>query len=138
MAGCMFRSAQWWRHQAGFAALAAGTACGVALRPSKLSAADSKPQLDEKSAANLRPFHLATWQESQAGLVRERQVNKYLNPIGPAWPDFNFLNPDELVMGHIILNDSKQASRPKELAAGCVRGNACREIYWNPDEAHSC
>ncbi len=28
--------------QAGFAALAAGTACGVAIRPSKLTAADSQ------------------------------------------------------------------------------------------------
>lgn len=106
------------------------------MRPSKLTAADGK-QLDERSAANLRPYHLSTWQEPQGGLVKERQVNKYLNPIAIAWPDFNFLNPDELVMGHIILNDSKQASRPKELAAGCVRGNACREIFFNPDEVRA-
>ncbi|CAJ1357117.1 unnamed protein product [Effrenium voratum] len=136
MARFAFYGAKWWNHQAGYAALAAGTACGVAIRPSKMTAADGRP-FDERSAANLRPYHLSSWQEERIGLVKERTVNKFLNPIAIAWPDFNFLNPDELVQGHIILNDSKQASRPKELANGCVRANACKEIWWNPSEVRA-
>lgn len=42
-------------------------------------------------------------------------------------PSRNFLNPDELVRGHIILNDSKAASRDVALKKGCVRANACKE-----------
>eukprot|EP00439_Symbiodinium_sp_Y106_P029695 s3479_g3.t1 len=121
------------RCQQGLAALAG--ACFAV--PQKRVSADGPP-LDDKSAANLRPFHLSSWQEPHAGrLVKERQVNKFLNPIAVHWPLFNFLNPDELVMGHIILNDSKKASRPKELANGCVRANACREIFHNPSEVRA-
>merc|ERR1719253_1705754 len=50
------------------------------------------------------------------------------------FPEMNFLNPDELVMGHIIMNDSKAKSRRKELAQGCVRANACKDIFWDPSE----
>ncbi|OLP78265.1 hypothetical protein AK812_SmicGene41577 [Symbiodinium microadriaticum] len=96
------------RCQQGLAALAG--ACFVV--PKRVSA--DGPPLDDKSAANLRPFHLSSWQESNAGLVKERQVNKFLNPIAVSWPLFNFLNPDELVMGHIILNDSKKGSGIRE------------------------
>lgn len=38
MARCGWR--HWLAPQAGYAALAAGTACGVAIRPSKMTAAD--------------------------------------------------------------------------------------------------
>lgn len=88
----------------------------------------------DKSAANLKPFHLSSWLGSETGLVDERKVNKILNPMATQWPDMNFLNPDELVMGNIIENDSKKASRSPELQQGCIRANACRDIWWNPDE----
>jgi len=52
-------------------------------------------------------------------------------------PTLNFLNPDELVMGHIILNDSKAGHRDQALKNGCVRGNACRDIYWEPKEVRA-
>lgn len=55
-----------------------------------------------------------------------------INPMAEKWPTMNFVNPDELVRGHIILNDSKQHTRRTELASGCVRGNAARLIYWDP------
>merc|ERR1740120_623143 len=37
-------------------------------------------------------------------------------------------------MGHIIKHDSKAKSRAKCLQSGCVRANACRNIWWNPAE----
>jgi 6-phosphofructokinase 1 len=49
----------------------------------------------------------------------------------------NFLNPDELVRGHIILNDSKASSRAPELRDGCVRANATKDIYWDPTEVRA-
>jgi len=88
-------------------------------------------------AANLKPHHLSTWQEDSTGLVAERKVNKITNPMAVELPSMNFLNPDELVMGHIILNDSKAASRSKALKKGCVRGNACKDIYWDPKEVRA-
>lgn len=89
------------------------------------------------TAADLRPHHLATWQEDAHGLVAERIVNRFQNPMVTEFPDMNFLNPDELVMGHIIMNDSKAASRNKELAQGCVRANACADIYWDPSQVRA-
>merc|ERR1719277_1608055 len=49
----------------------------------------------------------------------------------------NFLNPDELVRGNIIQNDSKADSRASELQSGCVRANATKEIYWEPSEVRA-
>jgi len=66
--------------------------------------------------------------------VHEREVNKVVNPMFKTWPNMNFLNPDEFVSGHIIINDSKKASRKKEISEGCVRANACRDIWWEPSE----
>lgn len=60
MARCIFHGAKWWTRP-GFAALAG--ACYTQRRP---AAAEGKP-LDDKSAANLRPYHLSTWQEAQGG-----------------------------------------------------------------------
>ncbi|CAE8709011.1 unnamed protein product, partial [Polarella glacialis] len=132
---------KWWGKQGQLAAIASGAAaCSVAARSPKASQAEAKdsgPQgkaCTQQIAANLQPYHLATWQSGSCGLVKEREVNKFLNPMAVAWPEMNFLNPDELVMGHIILNDSKKASRPGALSEGCVRGNACKDVYFNPGE----
>jgi len=70
-------------------------------------------------------------------MVREKEHNRFLNPMAVAWPNMNFLNPHELVMGHIILNDSKKASRDNAVAKGCVRANACKEIWWDPSEVRA-
>lgn len=89
----------------------------------------------EDEASNLKPHHLSSWQQANArGLVPERRVNKHTNPLHQSWPEMNFLNPDELVAGHIILNDSKAATRNKAVKGGCVRANACKDIYWDPKE----
>mmetsp|Transcript_117061 Transcript_117061/g.342887 ORF Transcript_117061/g.342887 Transcript_117061/m.342887 type:complete len:489 (-) Transcript_117061:147-1613(-) len=126
-------SARWASQQGTPAALvAAGLAC-VTVRPAKMASAD----ISNKDAANLAPFHLATWQSNTTGIVHEKQVNKFLNPMAVAWPNMNFLNPDELVMGHIILNDSKASSRAESLAKGCVRANACKEVWWDPSEVRA-
>jgi len=85
-----------------------------------------------RSASNLKPHHLSSWQTEETGLVHERDVNTVLSPMSIVWKKMNFLNPDELVLGHIIKNDSKIASRRQEIADGCVRANACKDIWWEP------
>jgi 6-phosphofructokinase 1 len=119
--------------KAHFAALAGGVAaCSVAASNIRTTRAETEKGFT--SAANLRPHHLSSWQTSEPGLVKEREVNKFVSPLAAHWPKMNFLNPDELVQGHIILNDSKKASRSKELHDGCVRANACKDIWWEPSK----
>lgn len=97
------------------------------------AAASPTASLESPSeSADLKRYHLSSWQESGSGLVDERAVNKVLNPMAVAWPDMNFLNPNELVAGTVISNDSKAASRSPETKSGCIRGNACRHIWWEP------
>lgn len=84
-------------------------------------------------AADLKPYHLATWQEGGKGQV-PNGVNKFTNPMSVHWPGMNFLDPSEMVSAHIIMNDSKLASRRKELKSGCVRGNATKLIFWEPSK----
>ena len=67
-------------------------------------------------------------------MVQEKQFNKIINPMAVRWPNFNFLNPEETVMGHIILNDSKKGLRDSAVEHGCVRANACRDIFWDPSQ----
>jgi len=87
-----------------------------------------------ETSGHLRKHHLATWQEEGdgLGLPKENEVNKVTSPLAKAWPHMLFKNPDELVAGHIILNDSKASLRPSALSPGCVRANACRNIFWDP------
>jgi len=100
------------------------------LAPGKVS--DSGPAKDMVSSGNLRPHHLATWQNHSTGLVNEAEVNKYKSPMELKYPDMQFLNPHEIVLGHIITNDSKRNTRYNELSDGCVRANACRQLWWHP------
>mmetsp|Transcript_29966 Transcript_29966/g.65372 ORF Transcript_29966/g.65372 Transcript_29966/m.65372 type:complete len:500 (+) Transcript_29966:81-1580(+) len=133
-------SARWWARQGIQPGVfsAAGVACGLGgsakLLQAETPATPAKPQL---SACDLKAYHLGTWQEDSDGPVKERQFNKYQNPMAVAWPDMNFLNPDEMVQGHIIMNDSKRKSRASALDKGCVRGNACRDLYWDPNEVRA-
>lgn len=83
---------------------------------------------------NLAPFHLGTWKKDMTGLPNERKVNKYLNPMAEMWPGMNFVNPDELVMGHIIMNDSKADIRRSETKNGALRANATRDIFFSPED----
>jgi 6-phosphofructokinase 1 len=89
---------------------------------------------EEGEASNLRPHHLSSWRDGSTGLVSEKEVNEVTNPIAEKWPSFHFLNPEELVMGHIILFDSKAKIRAPELRPGCVRANACKYLWWQPEE----
>jgi len=130
---------KWWAKQAQLAAVATGAAaCSLGTQktslPSHAESSKSGTAVRPDSASNLKPYHIATWQSNETGLVEERKVNRHLNPMAVAWPNMNFLNPEELVLGHIIKNDSKKASRRQELHDGCVRGNACKDIYFNPEE----
>merc|ERR1711990_847691 len=79
------------------------------------------------AVCHLRAHHVATWSEG-AGSLLGRPVNSIQNPMEQKWPFMHFLNPDELVMGHIIINDSRKAMRRPETEKGCVRANACRLI----------
>ncbi|CAE7369386.1 PFK5 [Symbiodinium sp. CCMP2456] len=53
----------------------------------------------------------------------------------PALPSAPFRS----LVRHLGMSEEEeaQASRPKELANGCVRGNACREIFHNPSEVRA-
>ena len=86
------------------------------------------------SSGKLGPYHLGTWQSSSP-TVDEKGCNKVPNPMAKVYPNMQFLNPDEMVKGHIIVNDEgKYPSLLKTSALddGCVRGNAVRSIYWEP------
>lgn len=142
--GFLGQGARWWAQQKTCAVLAAGAAAAaISVRkptmnaekiPAPATPAAHVSPISAERACNLQPHHLSTWRAGSIGLVKERQVNKFINPMVVAQPDMNFLNPDELVMGHIILNDSKEKSRAVELMSGCVRANACKDIYWDPRE----
>merc|ERR1712232_861154 len=84
------------------------------------------------TAADVKPYHLATWQDGGKGLVDEDEVNAFENPMQAKYANYHFLHPEEKVRGHLIMNDSKSASRSRVLNDGCVRGNACRKVYWQP------
>jgi len=112
-----------------FGAIAAGSAVTAASLGDRFVQAEAS-----YDASNLRPHHLSSWRDGTTGLVAERRVNKVANPMVKGLPNMNFLNPDELVQGHIIMNDSKAASRDSALKKGCVRGNACRDIWWDPKD----
>mmetsp|Transcript_25246 Transcript_25246/g.64235 ORF Transcript_25246/g.64235 Transcript_25246/m.64235 type:complete len:458 (-) Transcript_25246:128-1501(-) len=87
-----------------------------------------------ETSGHLLKHHLSTWQGcgDGKGFPEEEMFNKVVNPLVRAWPDMNFKNANELVMGHIIENDSKAGLRPPALLPGCVRANACRQIWWEP------
>ncbi|CAE8724684.1 unnamed protein product [Polarella glacialis] len=86
------------------------------------------------ASTNLKPCHLSSWHNGSSGLVDELSVNTILNPLAVQYPDMCFLNPDELVAGRIITNDSRAAQRSPSIESGAVRANACRHIYWDPSQ----
>lgn len=104
--------------------------------PHDISEAISILDLDihEGDAADLKPHHLSSWRSGEHGLVLEQEVNPNVSPLAANWPGINFLNPDELVLGSIITNDSKWLTRDQHLRVGAVRGNACKQIWWKPEE----
>eukprot|EP00443_Scrippsiella_acuminata_P065062 CAMPEP_0115566194 /NCGR_PEP_ID=MMETSP0271-20121206/103461_1 /TAXON_ID=71861 /ORGANISM="Scrippsiella trochoidea, Strain CCMP3099" /LENGTH=246 /DNA_ID=CAMNT_0003000499 /DNA_START=83 /DNA_END=820 /DNA_ORIENTATION=- len=67
-----------------------------------------------ETSGHLKKHHLSCWQEEGdgLGLPEENVVNKVVSPLAKEWPSMNFKNPNELVMGHIIQNDSKAGLRP--------------------------
>jgi len=96
-----------------------------------------RAEINLTDASNLRPHHLATWLQDGDSAFHESSVNTVINPMVKKWPGRHFVNPDELVMGHIITNDSKQAARDSETANGCFRANATRHIYWDPKDVRA-
>lgn len=82
------------------------------------------------TSIDLHKNHLSTWQGDKIGLVDEDVVNEVINPMAVKWPHMTFSNCDELVLGSIIKNDARAASRRPEVAQGSVRGNACRKVWW--------
>jgi len=84
----------------------------------------------QPSSGKLGPHHLSSWQGG-VELV-EGENNKVLSPMVKLYPKFQFLNPDERVLGNILINDAKADTRSDALKDGTVRGNACRMIFWEP------
>jgi len=106
----------------------------VASVRSEASTSLSESDPNAQKAVDLKPQHLSSWKSGLMGMVDERHANRVVNPMAHTWPDMNFLNPEETVQGHIIMNDSKAKQRAQELSLGCVRANACYHIWWNPSE----
>ena len=97
-------------------------------------AADAKKsKTDLPSSGHLAPHHLSSW-TSESGELDEAGTNEFENPMAIRYPNMQFLNPTEKVMGNIITNDAKADMRSSALDDGCVRGNACRKIYFNPSK----
>lgn len=90
----------------------------------------------QETSQRLRRHHLSSWHEAGdgQGLPDEDVANKVISPLAQRFPNMNFKNPKESVVGHIIQNDSKAGARPQELAAGCVRASSCRKLWWDPSE----
>uniref|UniRef100_A0A7S0Q368 Phosphofructokinase domain-containing protein n=2 Tax=Coccolithus braarudii TaxID=221442 RepID=A0A7S0Q368_9EUKA len=91
-----------------------------------------------ESSSHLAANHLSTWQEDPESFPdwpREKGERGavFQNPMATKWPGMNFLNPNEKIMGHIILNDSKASTRSNTLAGGTIRANACEKIFWEPE-----
>ena len=107
--------------------------------PSRIEATEGtllKGPEELPSSGKLGPYHLSTWQTS-CPTVDEKGSNKVANPMGVKYPSMQFLNPDEMVKGHIIVNDEGKCPSLLKTGAlddGCVRGNAVRAIYWEPQE----
>ncbi len=93
-----------------------------------------RSKTDGPTTRELSLNHLSSWQEPVGRYIDERAANPHTNPMAAKWPDYNFLNPDEAVVGSILMNDSKSASRAHALDAGCVRANACKNIFWDPKD----
>jgi len=89
------------------------------------------------SSSHLAAHHLSTWQDDEdthAVWPRPEHQRKqgHLNPMATTRPHMNFLNPNEKVLGTILMNDSKAALRSHALDGGAIRGNACKHIWWEP------
>jgi len=89
------------------------------------------------SSSHLAAFHLSSWQEDENSFpiwprTESQRGTTVLNPMAAERPNMNFLNPNEKVQGTIILNDSKATLRSHALDGACIRGNACKHIYWDP------
>lgn len=91
-----------------------------------------------ESSSHLAAHHLSTWQDDENShpvwpRPEGQRMQKVLNPMATARPRMNFLNPNEKVMGSVLLNDSKAALRSHALDGGGIRGNACKFIWWEPN-----
>lgn len=113
-----------------FSSMAGSVAEDPTTNSSKIERAQTQGAL--RSCDNLRDNHIATWQNQGEGLVPELSVNSVLNPMADIWPKMNFVNPDELVSGLILKNDSKAHTRRQEIKNGVVRANASKFIFWQP------
>lgn len=131
----------WARQPHGALAAASLVACGAigGARQSRQLRAEEGAKASA-DASDLKAYHLYSWQEGGTGWriskdgLKERRVNKYVNPMADQLPGMNFLNPEERVKGHIIINDSKAASRSPVVKQGVVRANATRNIWWDPSD----
>jgi len=91
------------------------------------------------SSSHLAAHHLSTWQEDENTFpewprAKGSRMNKVTNPMAIKRPDMNFLNPNEKVLGLILVNDSKASTRSHVLDGGAIRGNATRDIWWEPSK----
>ena len=109
------------------------------LRPETHPESPTTPDGTIGGSSHLPGHHLSTWQDDEAAhsawpRPESQRKNLVVNPMFVARPHMNFLNPNEKVMGTILQNDSKAALRSHALDGGCIRGNACKHIWWEPKQ----
>eukprot|EP00966_Prymnesium_polylepis_P245041 5667885-Prymnesium_polylepis.2 len=89
------------------------------------------------SSSHLASNHLSSWQDEPDSYEVWPPVNsskRIKSPMSKARAGMNFLNSNEKIVGHIIMNDSKASSRSNALADGCIRANATEYIWWEPSK----
>ena len=94
------------------------------------------------SSSHLAAHHMSTWQSDENSFPvwprpEHQRCQNVENPMAVTRPNMNFLNPDEKVIGRILQNDSKADLRSHALDGGAIRGNACRSIWWAPDDVRA-
>jgi 6-phosphofructokinase 1 len=117
-------------------------ASGLGVKPpaesSSASGGDAPKPSD--SSRHLAANHMSTWQtdpDSHPCWPPKKSEKTRLSPMAAKYPGMNFLNSDETVRGHILVNDSKASTRNRALAAGCIRANATEYIWWDPSKVRA-
>lgn len=96
----------------------------------------ARAQPVSESSSHLASNHLWSWHDDPDTHVwpPRNPINTVLNPMATKYPGMNFLNANEKIIGHIILNDSKASSRSSALSEGCIRANTTKNIWWEPSK----
>lgn len=98
----------------------------------------SKILQDTRATLRLSDNHVSSWWGTcpvdEKGLVKESETNKIDNPMAARWPRLRFLEPNEIVRGRVVDQDSltQRAGLAGGAMDGFLRAGATRKIFWDP------